>query len=201
MKRGQEWSKEQIDYLYEHYPSERAVDVGAAINKSKSSVQHKANRLGISKDAEGFFEIRSKAKSGENSANFKGYRRRTSRGYITRFVPDHPSANKDGLVMEHRLVMEEHLGFVLPKGFAVHHINGIKDDNRIENLAVMTNSAHSIYHNMTDKKQKRGRESKLYKEVDAQKVNDLRANGYSRRRICEELGISLYKYYKTLRGE
>ncbi|MBR6511150.1 MAG: HNH endonuclease [Phascolarctobacterium sp.] len=43
--------------------------------------------------------------------------------------------------------MERALGIKLPKDFVVHHINGNKKDNRIENLAVMTCKAHSILHN------------------------------------------------------
>ena len=96
MKKGQEWTKEQIEYLKAHYGTERAEDIGQSIGKTKSSVQHKANRLKIKKDREGFFSVRSKAMSGENSGNFKGYRRKTTKGYIERFIPDHPSASKAG---------------------------------------------------------------------------------------------------------
>lgn len=201
MKEGQEWGKWQIDYLVSHYPNERAEDISSIIGKSKSSVQHKAHQLGIRKDREGFYKVRSIAQSGANSGNFKGYRRRTSKGYIALYRPNHPMATKDGLVMEHRVIMEEHLGTFIPKGFTVHHINGIKDDNRIENLALMTNSAHSALHNHRDEKQKHGKEHPLYKDFDKTLAQKLRLQGYTVNQICETFAIGRTKYFKEMRGE
>lgn len=146
MKKGQEWSNAQLEYLKEHYPFERAEDVGNAIGKSKSSVQHKACRMGIVKTSESFFAVRSALRAGANTWNFNGYKRRTSKGYIAHYKPEHPFAGKDGLVMEHRLVVEEAIGHYLPSELDVHHINGIKTDNRIENLQVLTHGEHTTLH-------------------------------------------------------
>lgn len=65
------------------------------------------------------------------------------RGYVTLYLPGHPLARKGGLVAEHRLVMSEHIGRLLTKKENVHHINGDKTDNRIENLELWNTSQPS----------------------------------------------------------
>lgn len=53
---------------------------------------------------------------------------------------------------EHRIVIEQQLGRKLKDEEIIHHINGIKNDNRIENLQIVSASQHTIIHNKMRKK-------------------------------------------------
>ena len=80
-------------------------------------------------------------RSGENHYNWKGGKHKDKSGYILIYLPGHPYARK-GCVREHRLVAENALGRYLKPSEIVHHVNGIKGDNRNKNLIICTSSYH-----------------------------------------------------------
>jgi hypothetical protein len=83
----------------------------------------------------------------EKHWNWNNGRFKTTKSYVLILKPEHPFPNHSGgYVFEHRLIIEEYLGrYLFPKE-VVHHINGIRDDNRIENLKLMTDSEHKSFH-------------------------------------------------------
>ena len=82
---------------------------------------------------------------GSKNCNFKRGYYIESNGYIAEQRPGHPLADKKCRVLQHRRIAYDYLGY-LPKGIIVHHINHVKTDNRIENLAIWTQSEHIKEH-------------------------------------------------------
>lgn len=87
----------------------------------------------------------SRARLGKIIAS-RPHRRKDKVGYIQLWKPGHPMSKQCGYLLEHRFVMSEALGRFLRKDEIVHHKNGIKDDNRLENLELMTDSEHKTHH-------------------------------------------------------
>lgn len=78
---------------------------------------------------------------GEASPNWKGGK--IGGEYPSVKAPNHTKVDKKGYVPEHLLVWEETHGKPLPKGWVIHHLNGVKNDNRPSNLAAMLRSKHN----------------------------------------------------------
>jgi hypothetical protein len=78
------------------------------------------------------------------------YRYRSTEGYIRLMLPEHPHAGSQGRVLEHVVVMVDKIGRPLFPDETVHHINGVRDDNRPENLELWT-SRHPPGQRVEDK--------------------------------------------------
>jgi len=76
---------------------------------------------------------------GMKNHQWKGGRNKNNKGYIM-------ITNNDGTILEHRFVMQNYLERKLLRHEIVHHKNGIRDDNRIENLELMHTSNHTCHH-------------------------------------------------------
>lgn len=75
-----------------------------------------------------------KARTGKLGGNNKGGKFVDKNGYVQIWMPDHPNARIAGYIHEHRLVMSKLLNRPLESTESVHHKNGDRQDNRVENL-------------------------------------------------------------------
>ena len=86
---------------------------------------------------------------GHRSPNWKGGQTKQN-GYIYLLVA--PEARKGHRYQpEHRIVWEAANG-LMPEGYIIHHVNGIKDDNRLENLQAMPRAKHNHRHDDHDRR-------------------------------------------------
>lgn len=103
----------------------------------------------------------------EKNNMWKGGEKINGYGYKEIYKPEHPTASSTGYVKEHRLVVEENLGRILDRKEVVHHIDGDKRNNHINNLRVMTHSEHTRLHLLKRNKfmtRKNGRFYKIIKQ-------------------------------------
>ena len=78
---------------------------------------------------------------GQDSPNWKGGKEITKEGYVVLWI------SRKEKILEHRKVMEDHLGRKLTRSEVVHHINGNNADNRLSNLELTTYSKEFSRHN------------------------------------------------------
>lgn len=142
-----EWSDEETELLKEKYNTISNEELLKLFpERTYVSIYKKARKLGIYKNKNIEFINRSIARKGEKASNWNGGRRKTSKGYIQILKPNHPRSDSAGYVMEHIVVFEEETGIRIPPNCCIHHLNGVKSDNRIENLCMMTHAAHTVFH-------------------------------------------------------
>lgn len=88
---------------------------------------------------------------GDRNGQWRGGRQIDDDGYVLIHNPSHPFATSSGCVREHRLVMEQHLRRYLSPCEVVHHIDGNKANNSIDNLELFSRNADHLRHELTGK--------------------------------------------------
>jgi hypothetical protein len=128
-------------------------EIGRAVGTKNEEVKRFLRRKGITKE----FPT---STSGKRHYAWKG-RLVDKDGYVLIHCKGHPNARKHThYVFEHRLVVEESLGrFLLPTE-VVHHLNGIRGDNRIENLQLFQSNAEHLAVDLKGRCPKWGAEGK-----------------------------------------
>lgn len=130
--------------FYENYKKENHYNYGKKLSKEtckkKSDSLKKAFKEGKMEYMKKVWLKNGKRWRSEQNPRWKPIgSKRHSHGYVL-------VKTKDGWEREHRLIMEKYIGRKLKKNEITHHINGEKDDNRIENLKLMTSKEHKSLH-------------------------------------------------------
>lgn len=127
-------------YKARSFPKNHCIDCGKLITPHHIHCNKCATLFKINHGTSGLKHF----KKGNEHRFWKGGRLE-SHGYIVVLAPDHPHAGNYGYVYEHLLIWEQHNG-KLPDNMHIHHLNGIKNDNRIENLVAINPSEHHKLH-------------------------------------------------------
>ena len=150
MKRKRKYGpKTDVEKIKELYMQDYSiVPIATMLGIGKSTVSFHVKRLGISRTKSEAGQLASKMgkfrnRKAENHPNWKGGQPKPRNGYIFIYAPEHPRASPEKpYVQEHILVWEKAHNRPLPNDYVIHHINGIRNDNRPRNLLALPKGKH-----------------------------------------------------------
>lgn len=209
------WTVEEISILKSNYNKVSNDELLKLLpDKTFLAIYKKAYKMGMRKSKDNEFLNRSNVRKGDKSSNWKGGISKSSKGYRLILKPNHHRADSKGYVLEHILIFEEKTGLQVPDNCCIHHLNGDKTDNRIENLSMMLTSAHTSFHNaqrklseetknkISEKAKERFKSKEnhpFYKNIDITSMFERHKEGYTIKEICKEYGISRSTYYSKIK--
>lgn len=144
-----EQEEEEVKELLREHPSKTYAEIAEMASKdtTKKAINHKNNRdWNIERDVEYTTPVAGK---GSENGNWKGGKTTHTSGYPMIYRPEHHRASNN-YVFEHILAAEEKLGRKLKENEVVHHVNGVKTDNRPENLKVLSKQEHDWRFNRSE---------------------------------------------------
>ena len=133
----QKWTEDRVKRSWELYSSGKTLAEVAEIVGSNSHRVSEHLRKAC-------FQTRKTGAPMERNRNWRGGRMIDKGGYILLKKKDHPFANRQGYVREHRLVVEDKLGRYLTPEEVVHHIDGNVANNHPDNLEVYSSNAEHL---------------------------------------------------------
>jgi len=136
--------------------------------------------------------------SGSNNPSWKGGRQTRKDGYIFVWM-------EEGTFLEHKAIMEKHIGRKLRANEAVHHKNRIRNDNRLENLQLLTHAEHKAIHALEDKISSFHSINELWYNEDSsmvgKKLRSVRLdNKITVTKLAKDIGVSIQSIHAYERG-
>lgn len=153
-KRDDEYCENGVVIYWSERTEDHHVPLRYACNHHGKVLRADRNAFNLRKKKAGHCPscaAKAAALSGPSSPRWQGGQFVDSQGYVMLLVNNlteeeqvlaEPMQNHAGYIAEHRLIMAKTLGHSLEKKESVHHLNGIKGDNRPENLITVTRHSH-----------------------------------------------------------
>jgi hypothetical protein len=140
-RRAKGWPIADICRMYWEQ-GKTSEEVGSAFGLSATHVRRILNANGGARPT----GYASHQRRGELAPRWKGGRCVSRSGYVFVYCPGHPCSTTNGYAAEHRRVMSDALGRKLARNEEVHHIDGNKANNSLDNLSVIKKGKHQRLH-------------------------------------------------------